>query len=775
MGARFACGCGREGWVRTLLTAAGVGLGVVVLLVAASVPHMIGAREARSDARENYGVVDQPAPSDRTALYVSQNTQYRDENVRGRLLEPDGTDPPVPPGLQKLPGPGEMAVSPALRELLRSPEGELLRERLPYRITGTIGDQGLVGPQELAYYAGAEGLDPDAGAYRIDTFDRVPEGEPLHPVLLLLLVVICVVLLLPVGAFVAAAVRFGGERRDRRLAALRLVGADSRMTRRVAAGEAAAGALLGLVLGAALFLPLRQLAGSVRVLGFSAFPADVTPQPLLTVLIAVAVPACAVTVTLLALRGVAIEPLGVVRRSVPRRRRVWWRLLPAAAGLTLLLAHLDDLDTLHSRADTYPIAGGIVLVLIGVTALLPWLVESTVRRMRARTLPLQLAVRRLQLDSGTAARTVSGVTVAVAGAIALQMLFGAVAEQETRDTGHDTDRAQMLVQGSTGGGEALDGLTRRLAETRGVRGALGRTTGYAFPAGKDPEEVAYTAITVADCATLRELARIGSCRDGDAFLVPSRDHGATRPEARPVPEVRPGTRLDLALPDHLRSQGGAEREPELWRVPRDARTVPDRTDPTGGVTEGVLVTPEALDVSRMTSAHDVVYVRLDPGTEDAAEYVRNTVAAMGPAVSTLTLQDEEQSRAFAAIERGLQLGAVLVLLLIGASMIVSTLEQLRERKRLLSMLVAFGTRRSTLGWSVLWQTALPVLLGLLLAAVTGVGLGALLLRMAELPFGVSWTALGTMTGLGGALILLVTLVSLPALWRLMRPDGLRTE
>lgn len=32
-----------------------------------------------------------------------------------------------------------------------------------------------------------------------------------------------------------------------------------------------------------------------------------------------------------------------------------------------------------------------------------------------------------------------------------------------------------------------------------------------------------------------------------------------------------------------------------------------------------------------------------------------------------------------------------------------------------------------------------------------------------------------MVGAGGALIALVTLLSLPPLWRLMRPEGLRTE
>lgn len=116
----------------------------------------------------------------------------------------------------------------------------------------------------------------------------------------------------------------------------------------------------------------------------------------------------------------------------------------------------------------------------------------------------------------------------------------------------------------------------------------------------------------------------------------------------------------------------------------------------------------------------------------------------------------------------------MTLLLIAAAMLVSQLEQLRERKRLLSVLVAFGTRRSTLAWSVLWQTAVPVLIGLLVAVAGGLGLGAALIAMLDKKV-TDWWLFLPMTGAGAALILLVTLVSLPPLWRMMRPDGLRTE
>ena len=44
IGARMALTGGREGWIRTILTALGVGIGVAMLLLAASVPAALQAR-----------------------------------------------------------------------------------------------------------------------------------------------------------------------------------------------------------------------------------------------------------------------------------------------------------------------------------------------------------------------------------------------------------------------------------------------------------------------------------------------------------------------------------------------------------------------------------------------------------------------------------------------------------------------------------------------------------------------------------------------------------
>ncbi|MFF6991955.1 FtsX-like permease family protein [Streptomyces sp. NPDC010273] len=116
-----------------------------------------------------------------------------------------------------------------------------------------------------------------------------------------------------------------------------------------------------------------------------------------------------------------------------------------------------------------------------------------------------------------------------------------------------------------------------------------------------------------------------------------------------------------------------------------------------------------------------------------------------------------------------------VLLLIAASMLLGALEQIRDRARLMAVLVAFGTRRRTLAGSVLWQTVLPVGLGLLVAALIGTTLGTTLLGLLGRPVFHDWNTLLAMAGIGAAVSVGVTLLTLPTLWRAARPRGCGTS
>ncbi|MDX3851653.1 ABC transporter permease [Streptomyces sp. AK02-01A] len=770
LGIRFAVSGGREGWARTALTAVGVGLGVALLFFAASVPHMTAARAERGDARSiaDASSEERTPAGGSTLLWTDADTEYHGDSVGGQLLRPEGPKAPKPPGVTALPGPGDMVVSPALRDLLGSPDGALLKERLDYRVVGTIADRGLLAPGELRFYAGSDTLSTDKGAQRTAGYGSDDSGRPMSPVLVVLIILICAVLLAPVAVFIATAVRFGGDRRDRRLAALRLVGADTRMTRRIAAGEALCGAVLGLLLGAGIFLATRPLAGGVQLWSLSAFPSDIAPVPALAALIVFAVPASAVLVTLAALRSVAIEPLGVVRDAGPRRRRLWWRLLMPVVGIAVL-ALTETVEGDSKGVDPYPVAAGTLLVLTGLTALLPWLVEAVVARLRGGPVPWQLAMRRLQLSSGTAARAMSGITVAVAGAIALQMMFGGIQEDFLRPTGQDTVRANLDISTEFGDGRLAERMIEDFRHTKGVTAVIGTVEAYAIRPGavSGGEIQPTTTLTIGTCATLRELARLPSCRDGDTFV--SHMAGSTEGNAWIDETARPGKPVDL----NTRSVNDGSK-PVLWTLPASTRTVRAVPDPMGTEHHGILATTGAVDTGLLPGGTTHASVRIDKRTPDAEEYVRNTAARLDPTLRVWKLQNMQRDKQYSTVQTGLLAGGAATLALIAASMLVSQIEQLRERKRLLSVLVAFGTRRSTLAWSVLWGTTVPVLAGTVLAIGGGLVLGDAMLNIVNKPVK-DWSVFLPFAGAGVTVILLVTAGSLPFLWRMMRPDGLRTE
>ncbi|MDX2565355.1 FtsX-like permease family protein [Streptomyces sp. TX20-6-3] len=744
MGLRMAADGGRQGWGRTLLSAVGIGLGVMLLLIAAAVPSIVDGHAQRVAERATPWS-DKLKPGVHTMAVVGANEIYRGREVYGLLLAPDGDHPPLPPGLTRVPGPGEVVVSPALARLLASPDGKLLGLRFTDRaIAGTIGDAGLTGPNELAYYEGRASLDRYGDAlHRLDRFGIRPPATDVHPIQQTLIIVALIILLFPVAVLAAAGARFGGEQRDRRLAALRLVGADTAMVRRIAAGESLLAALCGLVCGTGAFLLVRQLAGAVTLQGLSVFPAEIVPRPVLAALIVLFVPVAAVAVAVFAMRRVSVEPLGVVRESTGRRRRLWWRLLVAGIGL-LAFAKVGSISNIQ-------VSAGVVLLLFSIVVLLPWLVEAAVQRLRGGPLSWQLATRRLQLSSGTAARAVSGVTVAVAGAVALQMFVTGVQAQYTEETGHRTSGSQLRADTRPADYLAAESFIAAIRSVPGVQNAKPTTRAELTV---DFSNVSFPLV-IGDCRTLRQRAHLpGSCADGEAF----------------VPEE---LRAHFRAGSHLRIQ--ASGRTVTARLPARTRLI-GFSDPGGTLGSGsaLYATPDALDLD---GAHlrTTIDMRLDPARPDTAERVAAAALRLDSQASVTTLKATELRADFADIQRGLSAGAIGVLFVIGASLLVAALEQLRQARRPLSVLASFGTRRTTLALSVLWQTAVPMVVGLTLATAGGVTLGSLLLRSSGQPIRINLPGLLTLTSAGAVVTLVVTAVSLPLLWRLMRPEGLRAE
>ncbi|HWD70105.1 MAG TPA: FtsX-like permease family protein [Solirubrobacteraceae bacterium] len=740
LGARLAATGGTDSRLRAGLTAIGVGFGVALLLFAASVPNMIGAHEARSQAR-----MPKLASAAHASLYEYQaDTSFRANDITVLVLQQAGPDPPLPPGLSRIPAPGQMLVSPALEHLLQASGGTELARRLHARVSGTIGERGLNGPAELFAYVGAAGLRRHGGVgVRGFGHQLVQSGH--SPLITLLVIMMVVALLLPVGVFVATASRFGSEQRNSRLAALRLLGLDRSGTARVASGEALFGAAGGVALGVIGFvLILRPLVPHTDIAGVSVFAQDVNPSPGLTVLALLLVPVAAVAFALLAMRQVAIEPLGVSRRGRPPRRRLVWRLATPGLGFLLLATLVGAGGRLASAGGEIEASAGIVLVLVGVCALLPWLVEAAVLRADGGPVAWLLAVRRLRLDHGTSGRVVGAIGLAVAGAIALQTVF----------SGADHARYVSLPASQRGlvqiGNMIVPGADAERLVAGRLRSVHGVLDSYVIGTGRQ-------SVTVASCSTIVEFTGTSACGPQSSYVVSG--FGSS---------LRPGQLIRLPGRS-LRVPAGARR---VSLLPALAPEFVVQNFYAGSL----VLTPGAaarLGVSAHTLA---AIVRLSPAA-GADDRLRDAVARIDPLaeVTDVSAGMSPRDLTIAKLRRILTAGAVAVLLVIGASLLVSVIEQLRERRRVLAVMSAFGTRASTLAASVLWQTALPVLLGLTLAIVLGAALGAVLMEIAGLPVSFDWGSVALLAGAGVAVVAAVTGLTLPILLRQISPEALRAE
>lgn len=761
LGVRLAVGGGRTSLARFALSTFGVAVAVTVLLVGASVGTIVDRYHERAMANT---VGDSQPIKGVDPVYLQWGaTEFRGETIDAQYVHADGGNHPVPHGMRELPGPGELVASPALADLLDSPAGELLRPRFPGRVVEVLDQSVVPAPGDLIAYVGAGAdLTDNPNVMRVYHFGVESSGESgLRPELLVLVLMGAVVLLLPVLVFIASASRIAGVERDRRLAALRLVGSGSRQVRRIAAAESLVGALAGLVLGAAAFLVLRSYAGDIKVFELDVYETDVVPDPVLTVAIVLLVPALAVLTALFAMRRTIIEPLGVVRYAKPVRRRLWWRLALIVVGVALLVTQAG----LPQGSDSWGVvvSAGVALLLVGVPVLLPWLVERVAGRITGGPSSWQLAIRRLQLDSGTSARVVGGVAVVLAGAIALQTVLMTV-ESEVGPGSSGPAKPMVAVQATA---EIADGVAAHVRQVPAVRDAHVVREAEAFPAVGDALGESY-AVGVLDCATITELAAVRDCSDGMSWVV---GNGNRPPEAGERLEFREYEQNnDGLLGDEFTVTG-------RWTVPDDVRRVsmPERSP----VFQTLLLTPGALGGVRIPDEFATVHLSVGDIGADDVERVRNAIAAYGPEVYVFTDGTKANltsgERTFLSVRNGLYVGSIITLLLAGVSLLVLALEHIRERRRPLAVLAASGVPQGVLARSLLWQVALPIALGLAVAVVTGVGLASLIVRLTSDPLSIDWTGVGLLSAAAAVLSLLVTAVTLPFLRSATRLTSLRTE
>jgi hypothetical protein len=463
---------------------------------------------------------------------------------------------------------------------------------------------------------------------------------------------------------------------------------------------------------------------------------------------------------LLAQRRTVVEPLGVFRESKPVRRRLLWRLATLAVGIAALLtAGAADRG---GEIWSVLLVVGTLGILCGIAVSLPWLVERAVRRMRGGRPSWQLAVRRLQLDSGTPSRVVAGLAVMLAGAVALQSMLAVAAEGTTsRNRSAAPDPIPSVYTNPAVAPQIADALGNvpGVSSAHALRSVAARVPGRDTPVW----------LRVADCGTITWMYRVSSCHDGQVFF--DTGYGAAKSLA--------GTTVRIYRPSH----GGEPRSGPGYRVPSDL--VPARpraqTERSGYYRPSIMITPGAVRGRKLPSPSARVLVDFDAGDRAVLHRVYAALAPYGwhasMFVPNLNVSSHQgaAARRLAEVRSALLAGSLFVLLLAGASLLVLATEQVRERRRSLAALAASGVPRAVLARSMFWQTLIPVVVGTVAACAGGAVLGVLVLDVARERIAVDWPSMGLFAAAAVVLVLLVTLAALPLLRGVTRVESLRTE
>ncbi|MGA5759525.1 FtsX-like permease family protein [Nonomuraea bangladeshensis] len=762
LGLRLALRGGREGAVRLALVGAAVALGVTVLLSTLALFNAFRVTAERPCWECTTGSAPAGWALGATPGAVLWN--HRQDSYAGRpikrldvaVLDP-GTPAPAMPGLPALPAAGRFYVSPALADLMAAVPREQLADRFPGARAGLVGRAALSGPDDLVAVVGRTPgeLAGMAGTVAVDTVADDPPADDMTALYEHGFGIAAIGLIVPLLVLIGTATRLAAARREARFAAVRLAGATARQINAIASADAALGALLGALAGVALFQAVRPALAGVAVTGSRFFPDVVAPTAPQYAAVVAGVPLAAAVAAVWSLRRVRITPLGAARRTRAPAPG-WWRVLPLLAGLGLFAG--PAFAGGGREPDPVLADAGLALVMVGLVVAGPWLTMLAARLAArlTRGAATLLAARRLAADPKAAFRSVNGIVLAVFIGTAVAGIVPAV----------------VSGQRAAGGGT--------LNEVMRV------PFGYADAAPGRPLHPDEADELLAEVAA----------HPGVTVLPIYRRTPAQEPLTGPLPcDPGPGCRLDFML-GHVVECDDLARFPALGACPAGARAVAadfnrlltsdnllsvDRNlpivDPTSPAAPGGAGKP----ASGGRSLAAVLIRADDPAVR---ERIRTSltpyVAGSGSAETPLTFAEVARFREVLLdqVERVALAIVALTLLVAGCGLLVAVAGGVVERRQPFTLLRLSGTPTRTLSTVVVLETAVPVLLAALVAAVAGFGVaGPVIDQLAIKSAPAALPGTGYLLTVGGGLLaaLLIVLAGLPLLKRVTAPDNARFE
>lgn len=688
----------RRNWIRVFLTAAGVAIGVWCLLVALALPSVLKARQARAAGRTPVGASAATAVG-RIGIVEDR---FGVDTISTVYVQATSPTAPLPPGVREYPAEGRAVVSPALAAALRA--DARVRSFFPFLVSGTITDEGLVGPAELYAYVGGGDKAPYAGPF--SSFGKqFSEPVDVRPEDLSFVQRAFVGLLgIPLAAFFAVTARLSAASRDRRLAALRLVGMSASDARRVSVVEPVVAALVGTVLGCVVFALSHGFLARVGIGGLEWFTRDSVPSATRLIAVLVMVPWFAAAMGVLGSQQAIRNALAVRRQGGVPKSPARVRLLPLALALTVLggLIVTGSNRPAGLQLDLTGVIllfGSVLLGGVGLAVGLAPLIAITSRWLvgHVRAPGSVLAFRRLEFDPSSPARVVVGIVLVIfASGFAAGLQRDAVAA--TGSIGQVERYTLDAYQVPREARQKITAMRDVTANTIVVASVVEPRPGV--PSQQNLPIV----IMFASCADAERLAETHlDCREGNGYRISSQSSQLRHRELRPRESLR------IPLDRSPKPRFGHVQVPEGVMQASDGNLIGFRID--------LLLPPDQLPEG---SVPDSAQFWLgSPKSTEAIESITSQVATLAPDAVLQFPEDDYKLRRQLGIYRGMmRAGLLLGVIVAVAAFVVAAIDRAVERRANVVALGIVGVPRRTLRLAQALQVAYPLAVGGIVASVS---------------------------------------------------------
>ena len=488
---------GRQSFARLGLTTVAVALGIVlVCYFTAGVNGLIGRVNGLAINTAAYqaarGVTEQKPIAGVEPLKVGGTRRGDASKWRGQYIQSYsmyGTAKSPQFAKLKTPRPGEYYLSKALADAVAEyPEDNILaRFGKNTKYLGVIPSEYTASPDALMIVRGAsaeEVAESDAftksqgqpsyfaDVYRTDA-NGLKSDAKIDPVAVIVFGVGGTILLFPIVIFVSVATQLGAAQREKRYAALRLIGATKRQVGRVLMLESLLASVVGVIIGLGAFWLLQAPLQNFKMDGMRFNPSDLALTGTQYALIIGLTLGLTMFVNWRRMRRAQISPLGVSRSVEKVKKLRAWRALVPALGIAFFawLSSKPGRDWLDANKESaipmLLLTTALLLVMFGLILAGGWLTNklSLLAARWANNGSMLIAGKRTAVHSRTVFRSVSGVVLALfAGSFYLTATSGieGLNAQAVKDNGFSQlKRGTAIVIGRSLPGDMAEQLQQK--------------------------------------------------------------------------------------------------------------------------------------------------------------------------------------------------------------------------------------------------------------------------------------------------------------------------